>query len=265
MDLSRKLELLQEQIETANKHLVSGFADWMEATEMVLRTVMGNGSALHLKFTLVEFGSSRSLAGPALYEFRNTKIDSALSILRAAQKELRIREESQEAELTVEIESLIDVPDKGAVETSGRIFIVHGHDDGKKHELARFLKALTGHEPVILHEQVNKGAVLMEKLETSAAGTGFAVVLLTADDLGRAKSEEDLKKRGRQNVVFEMGFFMGALGRSHVAVLMDQGVEEPGDVKGLVYTSLDTAGAWKATLAREIEQANIHVNWSALR
>ncbi|WP_054009656.1 TIR domain-containing protein [Arthrobacter sp. ERGS1:01] len=264
MDLSRKLELLQKQIDTANKNLVSGFEDWREGTEMVLRTVMGNGSPLHMKFTLTQFRPS-SGAGGAFFERRQAGIDKALSILRAAQNELRIRAESQQAELTAEVEELIDVADKGTVETPGRIFIVHGHDDGKKHELARFLTALTGSEPVILHEQPNKGALLMEKLETSAAGTGFAVVLLTADDLGRAKTEEDLNGRGRQNVVFEMGFFMGALGRSHVAVLMDEGVEVPGDVTGLVYTSLDAAGAWKHTLAREIEHANIHVDWSALR
>ncbi|MBT2551560.1 TIR domain-containing protein [Arthrobacter sp. ISL-5] len=143
--------------------------------------------------------------------------------------------------------------------------MVHGHDQARKHELARFLRTLTGLEPVILHEQPNMGAVLIEKLETSAATTGFAVVLLTADDLGRAKKDTEDKPRGRQNVIFEMGFFFGTLRRGHVAVLLDEGVEEPGNIKGLVYTPLDGGGAWKATIAREIEAAGISVDWAALR
>lgn len=163
-----------------------------------------------------------------------------------------------------EIEDLISVADKGETAPAERIFIVHGHDDARKFQLARFLRDLTGHEPVILHEQANRGSVLIEKLENSAATTGFAVVLLTGDDVGRVKTETTDKPRGRQNVVFELGFFIGALGRSKVAVLKEPDVEEPGDVTGLVYTPLDTAGAWKSALATEIQAAGIPVEWSAL-
>ncbi|WP_459384106.1 TIR domain-containing protein [Arthrobacter humicola] len=191
-------------------------------------------------------------------------MQTVVSLLNAAKREMELTQESKQ-QLTGEVEDIIEVGDRGEVDAAGRIFIVHGHDEAKKFQLARFLKNLTGHEPVILHEQPNEGAVLVEKLEASAGRTGFAVVLLTADDLGRAKKEPEEKPRGRQNVVFELGFFMGALGRRNVAVLMDEGVEEPGDVKGLVYTALDPAGAWKATIAREIESSGIPVDWTALR
>ncbi|NQD90423.1 nucleotide-binding protein, partial [Paenarthrobacter sp. CM16] len=164
-----------------------------------------------------------------------------------------------------EIEDLVDVSDKGETGPAGRVFIVHGHDEARKYQLARFLRDLTGHEPVILHEQPNRGSVLIEKLESSAAKTGFAVVLLTGDDFGRAKATTGERPRGRQNVVFELGFFIGALGRSKVAVLMEPGVEEPGDVTGIVYTPLDAAGAWKSALATEIDAAGITIDWSALR
>lgn len=141
---------------------------------------------------------------------------------------------------------------------------MHGHDDARKHELARFLARVTGEEPVILHEQPNRGRVLIEKFEQSAAGTGFAVVLLTADDMGRTKSDDDEQPRGRQNVVFEMGFFFGALGRERVAVLYEAGVEIIGDVNGLVYIPLDGAGAWKNDLASELSAAGLPVSWEAL-
>ncbi|WP_207343644.1 nucleotide-binding protein [Arthrobacter sp. E3] len=185
-------------------------------------------------------------------------------MLKAAKRELELAEETKKSKLFNVVEEIIEVSDKGTGST-GRIFIVHGHDDAKKFQLARFLKDLTGHEPVILHEQPNKGAVLIEKLEASAEVTGFAVVLLTADDTGKANREEKYKPRGRQNVVFELGFFIAALGRSNVAVLMEPGVEEPGDVTGLVYTPLDAAGAWKSALATEIDEAGIPVEWRALK
>jgi predicted nucleotide-binding protein len=264
MELSRKLELLDEQITAANDGTPSNFSDWKDETGVVLRTVVGPGSPLYTDFSMLRFSPSIYTAGTDVTPHRQAGVKKAISLLRAAKKELALRDESRQAALTDEVESLIDVADKGIVDAAGRIFIVHGHDGEKKHELARFLRALTGHEPVILHEQPNKGAVLMEKLEASAASTGYAVALLTADDLGKAKTEDDLKPRGRQNVVFEMGFFMGALGRKNVAVLYDDGIEEPGDMKGFVYTALDAAGGWKSKIAREIQAAGITVNWSAL-
>ncbi len=92
---------------------------------------------------------------------------------------------------------------------------------------------------------------------------GYVVALLTADDVGRAKSGTD-QPRARQNVVFETGFFCGAFGRSRVAVLVEDGVERPSDLQGVVYIALDAAGAWKQSVARELESAGMPVEWSAL-
>ena len=69
---------------------------------------------------------------------------------------------------------------------------------------------------------------------------------------------------GAQNVVFEMGFFAGALGRSRMAVLYDRGVEVPSDLGGLVYIERDSAGAWRTQVARELGAAGFAVDWSAL-
>ena len=108
------------------------------------------------------------------------------------------------------------------------------------------------------------GRVLLEKFEQTAARTGFAVIIATGDDVGRAKGKTEDEPRARQNVVFEMGFFFDALGRERTSVLLEQGVEEPGDVDGLVYVPLDGAGGWKSTLARNIDAAGIDIDWSAL-
>jgi predicted nucleotide-binding protein len=63
--------------------------------------------------------------------------------------------------------------------------------------------------------------------------------------------------RGRQNVIFELGFFFGKLGRERVCVLLAGGVEEPSDIAGLVYITIDAGGAWKYQLARELTAADI--------
>lgn len=265
MDQARKLQLLQERIDAANNGTPDGgLTDWKNQTEVVLRTVMGEDSTIYSSFKAVKYTPSIYTERTDFAPYARAGVLKVVSVLKAAITELKLLEETKQATISNAVEKVIEVDDKGA-DIAGRIFIVHGHDDARKHELARFLGELTGHEPVILHEQPNKGAVLIEKLEASAEGTGFAVVLLTADDTGKANKEVDYKPRGRQNVVFELGFFMAALGRNKVAVLMDPNVEEPGDVKGLVYTGLDTAGAWKAALASEIEEAGIPVKWSALK
>jgi hypothetical protein len=145
-----------------------------------------------------------------------------------------------------------------------RIFVVHGHNNSAKDSVHLFLNQLTSKDAVILHEQGNLGQSLIEKLEKASDTASYAVIILTADDLGRAKNEPNLSARGRQNVVFEMGYFMGKLGRENVAVLMEEGVEEPGDIRGMLYIAWDSFGVWKNKLAGEISQAGHDVDLSIL-
>jgi predicted nucleotide-binding protein len=141
---------------------------------------------------------------------------------------------------------------------SAPIFVVHGHDHALLHQVVRVVERATSREVTVLHEQANEGRTILEKFETHAAEAAFAVVLLTADDAGGARGASP-KPRGRQNVIFELGFFFGKLGRRRVAVLLADGVEQPSDISGLVYIPIDSAGAWKFALARELTAAGIHV------
>ena len=139
------------------------------------------------------------------------------------------------------------------------IFIVHGHDDAAKHEVARLLEQL-GLHPIILHEQPDRGRTIIEKFEDHAK-VGFAVVLLTPDDIGYPKdTHTDAKPRARQNVVLELGFFLGKLGRAGVCALLKDGVEIPNDYAGVLYKPMDAMGAWKFALAKEIKEAGIEVD-----
>jgi len=95
---------------------------------------------------------------------------------------------------------------------SSKVFIVHGSDELAKEKVARFLDKIDL-DPVILHEKSNNGRTLIEKFEHQSNEVDYAVIIMTPDDEGKAKSELDLKDRARQNVILELGFFMGKLGR----------------------------------------------------
>lgn len=128
-----------------------------------------------------------------------------------------------------------------------------------KETVARFLSKLEL-EPVILHEQPNRGRTIIEKFEDHS-DVSFAIVLFTPDDVGfPANKSGDAKPRARQNVVLELGFFMAALGRDRVCVLYKSDVEVPSDYAGVLYQPLDDSGAWRLHIAREIKAAGIEVD-----
>ena len=140
-----------------------------------------------------------------------------------------------------------------------KVFLVHGHDESARDSAARFLGTL-GLEVIILHEQPNAGSTIIEKIERHAE-VAFAVVLLTPDDIGGVVGNpETLKPRARQNVILELGYFIGRLGRAHVATLLKGDVEKPSDYDGVVYLAMDGGGAWKLQLARELKTAGLSID-----
>lgn len=142
---------------------------------------------------------------------------------------------------------------------SNGIFVVHGHDEGAREAVARFIGQI-GLEPIILHERPNKGRTLITKFREESADIGFAVVLMTPDDHGAKADESDAQPRARQNVVFELGFFIGKLGPERVAALVKGNIERPSDFEGVVYIDLDDACGWKLKLTRELEAAGFKID-----
>ncbi|MGF6264392.1 hypothetical protein OKW49_005320 [Paraburkholderia youngii] len=151
-----------------------------------------------------------------------------------------------------------NIQSKLVIPMSNRVFIVHGHDETALALVARFLDKL-GFEPVILHEQANQGRTVIEKIEANR-DVGFAVVLLTPDDVGRSVKEEQLKPRARQNVLLELGFFICHLGRSKVCALKRGNVDIPSDFAGVVWENMDEGGGWRLALARELKAAGHEVD-----
>lgn len=152
---------------------------------------------------------------------------------------------------------------------SQEIFIVHGHNEEMKQTVARVVSQL-GLTPIILHEQANGGRTIIEKFESNAEAINFAIILLSADDLAASVRDlngvmdeevrQHLELRARQNVVFEMGYFAGKLGRANVFFLLQDGVTKPGDLDGIVYTAYDVSRAWRFELVKELKNAGYKVS-----
>lgn len=135
-----------------------------------------------------------------------------------------------------------------------KVFIVHGRDNEAKQEVSRYIESLDI-DVIILHEQASSGMTIIEKIERYSNEADFALVLYTACDLGRGIDESKVhpKNRARQNVVFEHGYLMAKLGRENVCALVKGEIETPNDISGVVYVGLDSAGAWKLEVNKELK------------
>lgn len=135
-----------------------------------------------------------------------------------------------------------------------KVFIVHGHDNETKQEVARFIESI-GLQTIILHEQASRSMTIIEKIEYYSNEASFAIVLYTPCDKGRGATENTVpaRDRARQNVVFEHGYLMAKIGRKNVCALVKGDIETPSDISGVVYTPLDAFGGWKNELMKELK------------
>ena len=140
---------------------------------------------------------------------------------------------------------------------SNRVFIVHGHNKALRDEVKSVLLEL-GLRPVILSEQVNGGKTIIEKFEKNSESVNYAIVLITADDEGKSKKATEYKLRARQNVILEMGYFMSRLKRSNVFLLLEDDIELPSDINGVVYASVHDN--WKFMLVKELKNCGYQVS-----
>jgi predicted nucleotide-binding protein len=147
---------------------------------------------------------------------------------------------------------------------SQNVFIVHGHDERARDSVALVVQQL-GLKPIILVSQSNKGRTIIEKLEDHASEAVYAVVIMTPDDVGYAKREGKAfsKNRARQNVVFELGYFVGKLGRDKICLLHQGDAEIFSDYQGVAFVKMDD-NDWKQSLAGELRAADLPVDLNDL-
>ena len=233
------------------------FEKWCRNTRVAIANTFGSKSD-HIKdFNEIDFYSSAGfVADMPESAFQNSYIkglESAASVLESMIEEI---EEYWEDENQTPAPSEAH---KNEPINTNEIFIVHGRDEGAKNTIARFIKKLDL-VPVILHEQANLGRTIIEKFEEHAQ-VGFAVVLLTPDDVGAFQDDKNHQKpRARQNVIFEFGYFIGKLGRRRVCALVKGNVETPSDYDGVIYTPLDGSNGWKLKLIQELKSVGFKVD-----
>jgi hypothetical protein len=145
--------------------------------------------------------------------------------------------------------------------SSAKVFIVHGRDLLAREAVARLIRDL-GLEPVVLGHAIGVGETWIEGLETTSRGVNFAVVIFKADQSSSWSELQGQTARVRQNVLFELGYMIGKLGRANVCVLYEPGVEVPSDYAGAKFIRLDNEWDWKLNLTVALKEAGLPVKIS---
>lgn len=230
---------------------------WVNLARDYLTRTFGSNSP-NVNSVLHASGDGGLHIGMENYEFQQYQrsgIDNKIKILQSCIEQLETDIQLQTGAKTLPAATVTASP----IPSSSKIFIVHGHDHGTKEAVARFLEKLDL-EPIILHEKANAGRTVIEKF-SEYADVQFAVVLLTGDDEGRPRiSTSELIPRARQNVILELGYFLGKLGRSRVCALYQAGVEIPSDYQGVLFVELDKSDRWRFDLVRELRVAGFNVD-----
>jgi predicted nucleotide-binding protein len=246
--LQRRIQELEALKSTVSSHGDPAVGAALTKIEQTLSDIFGNNTAEFSRFRIWSLDKSYD----EYYDHSSTYqaalgagVDEAISTLTTC---LELLEERLEEASPSPV---------GAVQApaTNRVFVVHGRDHHTRDELAQFLRVI-GLQPVILGEEPAKGRTIIEKLEQEGA-VGFAVILLTADDIG-GPTASDLQPRARQNVILELGYFVGKLGRPRVTAIYQEGVEIPTDYHGVEYLPL--SGDWKLRLAKELRVAGLPVD-----
>ena len=241
------------------------FSMWLRETETLLIHAFGPKSrqvhdfkAISYYPPIISFGPYDDNRDTDYQTFYLSGLQTARECLLAIMTEVKdfYPDEPEPAPVDVNAKTFEQRGGSNAGSNSRKVFVVHGHDEGMKSSVARFLEKLDL-QPIILHEQPNGGKTIIEKFEANA-DVAFAVVLISPDDEGNEKGKKDkLQNRARQNVILELGYFIGRLGRARVCALQSGEIETPTDVLGVLYVPYDSNGGWRIQLVKEIRGAGI--------
>lgn len=163
------------------------------------------------------------------------------------------------------VNSKITSGKNAVLKDSKKVFVVHGHDDNLRSKVELFVREL-GLEPIVLFKQPNMGETIIQKLQREASDVVYSIILYTPCDLGKDKEkmDENMKPRARQNVVFEHGFMCAFLGMENVCALVDDEVEIPGDLSGVLFVPVDDEEMWKYRIAKEMKAVGLKIDTSCL-
>lgn len=256
-----RLQAVVDQIpELKNlEHRAPEFTKWHRDARVALENIFADQPERITDFTRTSYFLSGVSTGTTDSELQRTYargLEEISAILQSMIEEIQVYWEDDQTTGSSTAISFDPLP------FTNEVFIIHGHDHGTKNMVARFLRSLYL-TPVILHEKPNQGRTIIEKFEDYAQ-TSYAIALLTPDDLGGPNADE-LEPRARQNVILEMGFFWGRLGRGRVAALLKDNLQVPSDYDGVLYIQIDDNYDWQVILARELKSAGFEVDLNRLQ
>ncbi|MEV0472287.1 TIR domain-containing protein [Streptomyces prunicolor] len=255
----QELESLPKETVTEIEKFKDEFFNWNEFTSTLLKNCFAATGAMTLEpaneFNApdinifdIQFGAAKTA------EYTKAAISSVVK-----EKVRVLRSIDQRLEVWAEAEAPIIKQDAGDA-----IFLVHGRDHESRETVRGFLERCTSRRVIVLDEEAGKGADILGKLLEHAQKAAFAVILLTGDDCGGLAGESELRPRARQNVILELGLFLGLLGRDKLTVLHEEEVEIPSDYLGVSYVPLDPNKGWQIGLVRELRAAGINASLDSL-
>lgn len=162
-------------------------------------------------------------------------------------------------------DSILNAPESAALATSSPAhgppgpplcFIVHGHDHANKLQLQEILRDEWDLESIILSEEASSSRTIIQKFEEEATRATFAFVLMTPDD--QIQSKDGQYAQARPNVIFELGWFCGKLGRSKVFLLVKKGTSIHSDLSGVIQIQfIENVSEAMRPIKRELVKAGI--------
>lgn len=267
-DKAKALERLQAALDEIAELkqlplLYTEFTKWRRSARATVEWVFGQESRDAADFANIDYS-------PSYDEWPHLAPDEDLGYLNGLEEAEAILESMIEQ---IEKYGLGDEPASGpAANAAGpseapannrTVFIAHGHDQGATEAMARLVERV-GLNPVILSERSGTSRTIIEKFETHS-NVSYAIALLTADDIGGNQGDDGkMRPRARQNVIFELGFFIGKLGRERVCALNKGDPEIPTNYSGVEYIPMDDSGAWREKVVRELKSAGFDVDANKL-
>ena len=140
------------------------------------------------------------------------------------------------------------------------VYVVHGRDCAFVEPVVAYLEAI-GLHPILLVDTSRSDRNLVERFENFAS-QAYAVVLLAAenDAAARAATDPGLRRlRPDAQLIFQLGYLIGKLGRRYVSALHREDLELPAELSSVLAIPMDDIGIWKFGLLRDLVAAGFAV------
>lgn len=161
-------------------------------------------------------------------------------------------------------QAIVNYFETGKKRILNHIFVVYGHQHEMRKTVTNFIQDLQINILDIYNDAPGGIRTVFDCLERSSSKAECAIVLLSGDDLcvtyDNTQNAHAVTYRSRQNVIFELGLFSGALGKDRVIVLYEskKQFEFPSDIDGLFYIEYDKEGTWRELLLSDLKKIGFY-------